>query len=227
MAYFTMEASAWILAIITIDRYLILVNNKWKQKCSRNIKFNLLIIVLVLFVIFLINLPVAFLNGRVLLFKPFNFTDNLLLASRKKVECYSTKFIKIYQYLALLLECVLPLTLMITFNYLLIKKTYKSTTKLNSASQSNAPLQNLEANEEKCPTSSLFPKYNQNNHNKSHSTVNNASDKTKSVEIRLASSFNDLISLKKSDRIRSKNETKTDKNENFLRVEGKGSDESQ
>ena len=43
--YFLLQTSAWILAIITIDRFLFVTNVKWKQKFSRNIKFNLAFIV--------------------------------------------------------------------------------------------------------------------------------------------------------------------------------------
>jgi hypothetical protein len=180
MAYFSMEASAWILAIITIDRYLILVNNKWKQKYSTNIKFNLFIIFLVLFVIFLINLPVGILNGRLLLTEskqPVMFQNNAsfvttktsilflnknkttdnnnLRSNRKKVECYGTTFIKIYSHIALFIECIVPLCFMIVFNYLLIKKTYKSTTRLNSATQNNISQQQQQQQKQQTSTPQL------------------------------------------------------------------------
>jgi hypothetical protein len=153
MAYFSMEASAWILAVITIDRYLILVNSTWKQKYSRNIKFNLAIILLIIFAVILINVPVAVLNGKTLIPKSTATTTTLISISTadnettaatttrqssiivpavhtKRVECYTTPYITFYQKLALAIECLFPLGIMIAFNWLLIKKTYKSTTRL-------------------------------------------------------------------------------------------------
>lgn len=141
MAYFSMEASAWILAIITVDRYLILVNNRWKQKYSKNIKFNLSVIMLVVGIAFMVNMPVAMFNGEQLTSETvpaqykteYNFTTRIMPVQEDRIrrnKCYSNWFMQWYQKAALMLECVLPLIIMITFNSLLIKRTYKSTTRL-------------------------------------------------------------------------------------------------
>lgn len=67
MAYFSMQTSAWILTAISIDRYLIVTNLNWKQKYSRSIKFNLIVIGCILAAFAFINLPVTIFNGRQIL----------------------------------------------------------------------------------------------------------------------------------------------------------------
>jgi hypothetical protein len=47
-----------------------------------------------------------------------------------QIECYTTSYLEFWQKFSLLLECLFPLTLMIIFNGLLIKRTYKSSTRL-------------------------------------------------------------------------------------------------
>ncbi|RNA11921.1 growth hormone secretagogue receptor type 1-like [Brachionus plicatilis] len=138
MAHFSLQTSAWILTIISIDRYFLITNNYWKQKFSRNIKFSLVVILSLVITIGLINLPVVFYNGKIQnkSFKDLSFTNEIefLLSQRnreKKVECYTTKFIIFWQKVAFVLECVFPLILMILFNFLLIKQTQKSSKRLN------------------------------------------------------------------------------------------------
>jgi multisubunit Na+/H+ antiporter MnhB subunit len=154
MAYFSMQTSAWILTIISIDRYLIITNYYWKQKFSRNIKFSIIIIVTVILIIALINFPTVFLNGKVnnyINIKSFSNstpaphskkTANVLLSRditiRKKVECYTSDYIIFWQKFSLLLECLFPLILMIVFNLLLINRTYKSSINLQKKSKEAA-----------------------------------------------------------------------------------------
>ncbi|CAF0936564.1 unnamed protein product [Brachionus calyciflorus] len=135
-----MQTSAWILTIISIDRYLIVTNSNWKQKFSRNIKFSIIVILSLIIVIAMINLPVVFFNGRIQNQKTLKLKssikdkiENILLqrSKAKKVECYTTKFIVLWQKVAFLLECISPLILMIIFNLLLIKRTFKSSVRLN------------------------------------------------------------------------------------------------
>lgn len=126
MANFSIQSSAWILAIITIDRYLIVTNTKWKQKFSKNIKFNLTVIISVITFFVFINLPPTFLNGQIGLSKSSNSTFN-----KTRIECYNSKYYKIWQNITVLIECLAPLTLMISFNGLLIMKTYESSVKLD------------------------------------------------------------------------------------------------
>ena len=150
MAHFSMQTSAWILAIISVDRYLIITNSQWKQKFSKNIKFNLGVIFIVCLIIAALNVPAALLNGS---YTPvsinFNETSNQLglrRTSKRKVTCYSNWFyLHIWQYFALVFECVLPLALMIIFNSLLIHKTYESSIKLQQQQkdQSNKLLQSV------------------------------------------------------------------------------------
>lgn len=155
MAYFSMQTSAWILTVISIDRYLIVTNNIWKQKYSRNIKFSLIIIFAITCLIGLLNLPVVFLNGKqssnrfssintsyILKNKFSNQILNSTTRMNRKVECYTTNFIIFWQKFSLILECLIPLFLMITFNFLLIKRTYKSSTRLANAPLSQQPQQN-------------------------------------------------------------------------------------
>lgn len=63
MAHFCMQTSAWILAIISIDRYHIVTSSRWKQKYSRNTKFTLCVVGTLVGVIGAINFPVALTNG--------------------------------------------------------------------------------------------------------------------------------------------------------------------
>ncbi len=169
------------------DRYLIITNNNWKQKYSKNVKFNLLIIVSTITFVALINLPVSFLNGKLhnltdavsnsnnnfkqsslsnikpvskryalvsqaddqIQYSYSTFTAGSIvtgskttntaipLVVKKRVECYSTGYILYYQKLSFLIECLIPLLLMILFNYLLIKRTYKSSTKFALSSNNN------------------------------------------------------------------------------------------
>lgn len=136
MAHFSMQTSAWILAIISIDRYLIITNSKWKQKYARNIKFNLGVIFAVVIVIGLVNLPVALFNGKYSKFQlNYDQENNLMViqrSSKRKIICYSTWFYKkIYSKFAIFIECLVPLFLMIVYNSLLIHKTHQSTIKIN------------------------------------------------------------------------------------------------
>lgn len=126
MAYFSMQTSAWILTAISIDRYLIVTNHNWKQKYSRSIKYNLIFIGVIVSTFALVNSPVTVFNGAP--------------SKRKnvKVECYSTWFMEFWQKFSLLFECIFPLALMIIFNYLLIKRTLKSSTKLRASDPSAA-----------------------------------------------------------------------------------------
>ena len=145
-----MQTSAWILAIISVDRYLIITNSQWKQKFSKNIKFNLGVIFIVCLIIAALNVPAAVLNGS---YTPisinFNETTNqlgVMRTSKRKVTCYSNWFyLHIWQYFALVFECALPLALMIIFNSLLIHKTYESSIKLQQQQkeQSNKLLQSV------------------------------------------------------------------------------------
>jgi hypothetical protein len=200
MAYFSMEASAWILAVITIDRYLILVNNTWKQKYSKNIRFNLLIILSIILIIICINLPVAFLNGKVL--SPPHPThqrnaSSLITSSNnrptfhstKRVQCYTTAFIAFYQKFALILECLSPLVIMITFNWLLIKKTYKSTTRLKISQQSNPGSRQRQSVNSRCESSDTPARVS----SMRRCSLNPNIAKESPVEsTRLGASFNDL-----------------------------------
>lgn len=129
MAYFSMQTSAWILTAISIDRYLIVTNHNWKQKYSRNLKFNLIVIGFIVAAFALINSPVTVLNGR-----PGGSSGGR--KSNVKVECYTTPYVVFWQKFSLLFECIFPLSLMILFNYLLIKRTLKSSTKLRSSEPS-------------------------------------------------------------------------------------------
>lgn len=126
MANFSVQSSAWILAVITIDRYLIVTNTYWKQKFSKNIRFNLAIIAFIIAFFALTNLPVTFLNGQV---KQKN--------NKTRVECYNTNFYIVWQKIVVLIDCVFPLALMIIFNGLLICKTYKSSVKLDTQQKNN------------------------------------------------------------------------------------------
>jgi len=134
-----MQTSAWILAIISIDRYLIVTNNMWKQKYSRNIKFNLSVVFLVGGIIGAINLPVALTNGSYPHVKvKYDKDQNIVFLQgnfRRQVICYSTWFYKnVFIWFALLFECIVPLSLMIVFNFLLIAKTRESSIKFKSKS---------------------------------------------------------------------------------------------
>lgn len=138
MAHFSMQTSAWILTIISIDRYFLISNSYWKQKFSRNIKFSLIVILSLILTIGLINLPVVFFNGKIQNknFRQLTFSNELefLLSQRyraKKVECYTTSFVVFWQKVAFSLECVFPLVLMVIFNLLLIKRTQKSSKRCN------------------------------------------------------------------------------------------------
>jgi hypothetical protein len=138
MAHFSMQTSAWILTWISIDRYLIVTNSIWKQKFSKNIKFNLGIIIFVILTIGLLNVPAALLNGEyTTVFLKFNETSNSFVAaisSQRKVVCYNSWFyVNIWKNFALVFECILPLFLMILFNSLLIHKTHQSSIKLNNS----------------------------------------------------------------------------------------------
>lgn len=128
MAYFSMQTSAWLLTAISIDRYLIVTNLNWKQKYSRSLRFNLGVILAMVFSIALINLPVVFLNGNV------KYPSDP--RKRIRIECYTSSYVVFWQRFTLLLECLFPLLLMILFNYLLIKRTYKSSTKLIKGNKS-------------------------------------------------------------------------------------------
>ena len=129
MAHFTMQTSAWILTIISIDRYFIIISTYWKQKFSKNFKFNLAVIISIILFFVSINLPVALLNGEEN--KSYK-TEVLRNPGARKVECYKTEFFKLWEKITLVLECILPLILMILFNGLLINKTYKSSVKLTT-----------------------------------------------------------------------------------------------
>ncbi len=131
MANFSIQSSAWILAIITIDRYLIVTNATWKQKYSKNIKFNLTIILSVISFFALINLPVTLLNGKTVTI--YSKNSSLVTFNRTRTECYNTKFYQFWQNVIVLIECILPLILMIIFNGLLIYRTYKSSVKLDNS----------------------------------------------------------------------------------------------
>ena len=126
MAYFSMQTSAWILTLITIDRYLIISSNTWMQKYSKSMKFSLIVILIIIVLIALINFPVALLNGKI-------NTSTTNGTQEKHVICYSTSYIKFWQKFSLLLECIFPLIIMTIFNILLVKRTYKSSTKFTSA----------------------------------------------------------------------------------------------
>ncbi len=159
---------------------MIITNNNWKQKYSKNVRFNLFIILTAIGLVALLNLPVSFLNGKYLSGSSsksktnqalnsstnqpnqsflvitdeygyttakiktgfFSTTTSLstlipihVAPSRKRVECYTTSYIIYYQKITFLFECVIPLILMILFNYLLIKRTYNSSTKFSANSQ--------------------------------------------------------------------------------------------
>ena len=133
MAYFSMQTSAWILTIITVDRYLIISSNNWMQKYSKNIKFSLVVIATVVLIVALINFPVALLNGKV----NHKYNASSETSTKKKVICYSNAYIMFWQRFSLLLECIFPLILMTLFNVLLVKRTYKSSTKFKSLHQNN------------------------------------------------------------------------------------------
>ena len=131
MANFSIQSSAWILAIITIDRYLIVSNQfNWKQKFAKNIKFNLTVIITVIGFFALINLPPALMNGKIVFL--YKNTSSSGLMSRNRTECYSTDFYRLWQNVSVLIECIFPLVLMILFNGLLINRTYKSSVKLDA-----------------------------------------------------------------------------------------------
>ena len=187
-----MEASAWILAIITIDRYLILVNSTWKQKYSKNIKFNLTVILLLIFTVIVINIPVAFLNGRSLI---SNQTTINVHGSYKSVECYSTSFMTFYQRFSLILECLCPLCIMVLFNSLLIKKTYKSTTRLKTKislteSKSRSRTPNRQLRRDSNENNNRFLSVAASNRRHGACRTQNASASNIS---QAATSFNDLI----------------------------------
>ena len=130
MAYFSMQTSAWILTLITIDRYLIISSNTWMQKYSKSMKFSLIVILIIILITAFINFPVALLNGKI------NKSPNV--TQEKRIICYSTSYIIFWQKFSLLLECIFPLIIMTIFNIMLVKKTYKSSTKFNSAIQNSS-----------------------------------------------------------------------------------------
>jgi len=133
MANFSIQSSAWILAIITIDRYLIVSNRfNWKQKFSKNINFTLSVIVTVIGFFALINLPAALLNGKTAVLYNNASLSKYGLISRNRTECYNTDFYRLWQNITVLIECIFPLALMIIFNGLLINRTYKSSVKLDA-----------------------------------------------------------------------------------------------
>jgi hypothetical protein len=115
MAYFSLLTSAWILTLICVDRYLILTNTFWKVN-SKKANFSLLIVASIIIVCALINIPLIFFNGEV---------------TKTKISCYTTKYAVFWEKSCLYLEALIPLTIMIIFNILLIFKTRKSSSKLN------------------------------------------------------------------------------------------------
>ena len=159
MAYFSMQTSAWILTVITIDRYLIIWSTNWMQKYSKSMKFSLIVIFTIILFFALINFPVALLNGKI------NKLSNS--THEKKVLCYSTSYIIFWQKFSLLFECIFPLIIMIIFNILLVKRTYKSSTKFRNAIQNSSK--------------------SKSNHQKSYSGFINVSPK----ESQCQNSFND------------------------------------
>lgn len=115
MAYFSLLTSAWILTLISIDRYLILTNSFWKLNSKKG-KFSLIIVLTIVFISASINIPIVFLNGEV---------------SKAKILCYTTKYAVFWEKSCLYLEALIPLCTMIIFNILLIFKTRKSSDKVN------------------------------------------------------------------------------------------------
>ena len=191
---------------------MIITNNNWKQKYSKNVRFNLFIILTAIGLVALLNLPVAFLNGKyssgssssskskpkqglnqttinqqnqsfLVTTDEYAYTTAKILTefistttslstlipihvapSRKRVECYTTSYIIYYQKLTFLFECVIPLILMILFNYLLIKRTYNSSTKFSANSQQTNHLHLNHSNN------------NQSNNKDSNSNVNSSNN---------------------------------------------------
>ena len=128
MAYFSLQTSAWILSLISIDRYFILTSSTWKRKFSKNIKLTLIVIISLILFGALLNLPVTFLNGEIKIYNTTSILGNSTLVT--EIDCYSTDYMKFWEKFMLFNECVIPLILMIIFNSLLIYKTYKSSVKL-------------------------------------------------------------------------------------------------
>nr|QVK45785.1 G protein-coupled receptor [Proales similis] len=122
MAFFCMQTSAWILAVITIDRYFMITSVNWKQNRSRNMRFNLTLIGVITSLILTSNLPVLYFNGEV---------SQDEANGGRQIECYTSDYMIFWQRFSFFFECLLPLTLMILFNGLLIRRTYKSSRKLN------------------------------------------------------------------------------------------------
>jgi hypothetical protein len=128
MAYFSLQTSAWILTLISIDRYFILTSSTWKRKFSKNIKLTLSVIISIILFGALINLPVTFLNGEIKIYNTTSILGNASLIT--EIDCYTTDYMKFWEKFMLCNECIIPLILMIIFNSLLIYKTYKSSVKL-------------------------------------------------------------------------------------------------
>jgi len=93
-------------------------------------KFSLIVILIIILITAFINFPVALLNGKI------NKSPNV--TQEKRIICYSTSYIIFWQKFSLLLECIFPLIIMTIFNIMLVKKTYKSSTKFNSAIQNSS-----------------------------------------------------------------------------------------
>ena len=157
MAYFSLQTSAWILTLICIDRYLILTNSNWKRRFSKNIKMTIFIILSLIIGVAVINLPVAFLNGKINTYSVTSPSGNITLVT--EIDCYTTIYMKFWEKFMLCNECLIPLILMIVFNSLLIYKTHKSSVKLKIMQQNEHKRQLL--NNNKSETQVTSPKTNE------------------------------------------------------------------
>jgi hypothetical protein len=135
MAYVSLQSSAWILAFICVDRYLILTNINWKRKISKSMKHTLLFLSILFMIIGGLNFPILFLNGEEKLVAinesiDINSTSTNFINYVSEIQCYNTNYMHFWQQTILYNECLIPLAIMIIFNSLLIVKTNTSYAKL-------------------------------------------------------------------------------------------------
>ncbi len=100
-------------------------------------KFNLGVVLAVVGIIGAVNLPVALTNGAYPHVQVRYDEDRNVVqvegSLTRRVVCYSTWFYKkVFTWYALFFECLIPLTLMIVYNALLIARTRQSSIKLKA-----------------------------------------------------------------------------------------------